>query len=78
MSDSDTGVENWEQRLHGVSTRRCARVTRVLIWIGTKVRHFPIFTKEENLENLLTEFESEVLDSQILLVLDIALRDTPA
>jgi hypothetical protein len=63
MSDSDTRVENWQQRLHEVSTRRCTRVTRVVRWVGTEVRQFPTFTEEENLENFLTEFESEVLDS---------------
>jgi hypothetical protein len=25
-SDSDTGLENWQQRLHELSTRRCARM----------------------------------------------------
>jgi len=78
MSDSDTGVENWQQRLHEVSTRRCARVTHAVRWVGTEVRQFPTFTKDDNLENFLTEFESEVLDSQRLLLLDITLRDTPA
>jgi hypothetical protein len=33
--DSDTGLENWEQRLHEVSMRRCARIDRVVRWIGT-------------------------------------------
>jgi hypothetical protein len=74
----DTGVENWQQILHEVSTRRSVRVTRIVIWVGIEVRQFPKFTEEKNLENFLTSFESEVLDSQRLLVLDIALRDTLA
>jgi len=78
ISDSDTGVEKWHKRLHEVSTRRCARVTRKIRWVGTEVRQFPTFTEEENLEKFLTEFELEVLDCQQLLVLDIELRDTPA
>jgi hypothetical protein len=78
MSDSDTGVENGSKYCMKVSTRRCTRVTRAVRWVGTEVRQFPTFTEEDNLENFLTEFESEVLDSQRLLVLDIALRDTPA
>jgi hypothetical protein len=57
MSDSDTRVENWQQILHEVSTRRCARITRVVRWVGTEVRQFPTFTEEDNLENFLTEFE---------------------
>ena len=62
--------------MHEVSTKRCARVTCAVIWAGIEVRQFPTFIEEENLEKFLTEFESEVLDRQILLVLDIALRDT--
>jgi hypothetical protein len=33
--DSDTGLENWQQRLHKVSTRRCARIDHTIQWIGT-------------------------------------------
>jgi len=29
-SDSDEGLENWQQRLHKVSSRRCARITKTL------------------------------------------------
>jgi hypothetical protein len=54
MSDSDIGVENWKQQLHEVSMRRCATVTRAVIWVGTEVRQFPTFTEEEDLENFLT------------------------
>jgi hypothetical protein len=78
MLDSNIRVENWQQILHEVSTRRCTRVTRAVRWIGTEVRQFPTFTKEENLEKFLTEFESKVLDSHRLLVLEIALKDTHA
>jgi hypothetical protein len=77
MLDYDTGVENWKQRFHEVSTRRCSRVTCGVRCSGTEVIQFSKFTEEDNLENFLIEFESEVLDSQILLVLDIALRVTP-
>ena len=48
-----------------------------MIWIGIEVRQFPTFNDEDDIEKFLTKFESKVLDSQILLVLDIALRDTP-
>jgi hypothetical protein len=63
--------------LHEVSTRRCARVTHVVRWVVTEVRQFPTFTEEYNLENFMKKFESEILESQILSMLDIALRDTP-
>jgi hypothetical protein len=33
--DLDTRLENWQQRLHKVSMRRCARIDRAVRWIGT-------------------------------------------
>jgi hypothetical protein len=33
--DLDTGLENWKQRLHEVSTRRCTRIDNVVRWVGT-------------------------------------------
>jgi hypothetical protein len=36
-SDSEEALENWKQRLHEVSTRKCARITHALRWIGTEV-----------------------------------------
>jgi hypothetical protein len=77
MSDSNTRVEKWQQILHEVSTRRFSRITHAVRWVRRKVKQFPTFTGEDNLENFVTEFESKVLDSQRLLVLDIELRDTP-
>ena len=34
-SDSKSCLENLQQRMHEVSTRRCARINRYLCWIGT-------------------------------------------
>jgi hypothetical protein len=34
-SDSEEGLEHWQQRMHKVSTRRCAHITRALRWIET-------------------------------------------
>jgi hypothetical protein len=49
-SDSNTGMENWQQRLHELSTRRCARMTCALSWVGTKVRRPPTFYGLNDLE----------------------------
>jgi hypothetical protein len=38
VSNSDTGLENWKQRLHEVSTRRCARIHCTVRWVGTEIR----------------------------------------
>jgi hypothetical protein len=77
-SDSDTGLENWQQRLHEVSTRRCARIDRAVRWVGTKIREPPSFHGVNDLEEFLTKYEDEVLENQRLLSLDIALKATPA
>jgi hypothetical protein len=49
-SDSNTGLENWQQRLHEVSTRRCARIDRTVKWVGTKIREPPSFHGLNDLE----------------------------
>ena len=36
-SDSEEALEHWQQRLHEVSTRRCAHITHTLCWIGVEV-----------------------------------------
>ena len=33
-SDSDVGLENWQNRLYEVSAHRCAYMTKSLRWIG--------------------------------------------
>jgi hypothetical protein len=52
--DSDTSLENWQQRLHKVSTRRCARIDRAVRWIGTKIREPPSFHVVNDLETFLS------------------------
>jgi hypothetical protein len=42
-SESDTRLENWQERLHEVSTRRCIRIDRAVRWVGTEIREPPIF-----------------------------------
>jgi hypothetical protein len=77
-SDLDTGLENWQQRLHEFSTRRCARIDRVVRWVGTEIREPPNFHGVNNLETFLTRYEYEVFKNQRLLALDIELKETPA
>ena len=43
MSDSEVGLKNWQQRLHEVSGRRLARITKTLRWIGLEVSTLPVF-----------------------------------
>jgi hypothetical protein len=60
-SDLDIGLENWKQRLHEVSTRRCARIDRIVIWVGTEIRELPIFHGINELEEFLKKYEEELL-----------------
>ena len=42
-SDSGEALENWQNRLHEVSMRRCARVTRSVQWVETESRELPAY-----------------------------------
>jgi hypothetical protein len=42
------------------SARRCARLTREVRWIDTKVSNFPTFDGLNNLETFVLEFEEIV------------------
>jgi hypothetical protein len=55
------------QRLHEVSTRICVRIDLSLRWVGTKIREPSIFHGVNELEELLTQYEDEVLENQRLL-----------
>jgi len=69
-------LENWQQRLHEVSTRRCIRIDCAVRWVGTEIREPPSFHGVNELEEFLKKFE--VLENQRLLSLYIAFKDTPA
>jgi hypothetical protein len=77
-TNSDIGLENWQQRLHEVSTRRCARIGRAVRWVGKEIREPPSFHGLNDLETFLTQYEDKVLENQRLLALDLALKATPA
>ena len=78
VSDLDTGLENWQQRLHEVSTRRCARIDRTVRWVGTEIREPPSFHGVNDLEEFLAKYEEGVLEKKRILALYISLKDTPA
>jgi hypothetical protein len=61
-----------------VSTRRCARINHAVIWVGTKISEPPSFHGIDDLEELLTRYEDEVLENQRLLAMEISLKETPA
>jgi len=49
-----------------------------LCWIGTEVCELPLFDGLGDVEILFLEFKGLIVEPQILLALDVALRDTPA
>jgi hypothetical protein len=64
--------------MYEVSTRRCARLTREVHWIGTTMSNLPTFDGLNPLEAFLSEFEASVPTQQRLLAMDEALKATPA
>jgi hypothetical protein len=77
VSYSEEGLEHWQHRLHEVSTRRCARITRSLHWIGTKVCDLPKYDGLTDVDPFVKEFELQIPDQQRLLALDVTLKVTP-
>ena len=75
-SDSYDGLENVQHRLLEVSSRRCARITKTLHWIGTKLCELPMFDGEGSVETFFMKYEEMVVEPQRLLALDLALRAT--
>jgi hypothetical protein len=62
-TNSDTRLENWQQRLHEVSMRRCSRIDCAVRWIGIEIREPPSFHGLNDLETILTQYEDEVLEN---------------
>jgi hypothetical protein len=73
-SDSEEALENWKQRLHEVSTRKCARITCTLRWIGTEIVEPPRYDGLTYVVYFIKEFELQISDQQRLLALDVALK----
>jgi len=51
--DLDTTLEKWQQRLHEVSMRICARIDCAERWVGTEIREPPSFHGLNDLETFL-------------------------
>jgi hypothetical protein len=77
-SDLEVGLENWQQRLHEVSGRQLARITKSLRQIGSEVSTIPIFDGSSDIQIFVQEYEAQVHYSERLSSLVVALRATPA
>ena len=78
MSGSDADLEDWQNRLHEVSQRRCVIITKELRWIGSEVSTVPTFDGLCDTQLFLNQYEEQIPLEKRLEVLDIALRATPA
>ena len=70
-------LENWQNRLHEVSMRRCARITRSVRWLGDEVNNIPTYEGFPSLASFKTKIEAKFTESQRLSALDFVLKATP-
>ena len=75
-SNSNDMIENWKHKLYEVSTRKFARVTKYVRWIGYKVWELPKLDGLGEIEEFIDYFEGQVLGEVRIQDLDIALKAT--
>ena len=78
MTDSDEGLENWQNRLYELHGHRCARITKSIKWVGSQTRILPTFDGLTDREDFIVQFSEQVLDSQKMETLDSVFRATAA
>ena len=78
MTDSDEGLENWQNRLYELHGHRCARITKSLRWVGSQTKIFPNFDGLTDREDFIVQFSEQVPDSQKMETLDSAFRAATA
>ena len=59
-SDSDDALENWQNKLHEVSMRRCARIARFVCRVGVETSVLPTYEEFPNIPSFLEEFEEKI------------------
>ena len=78
MTDSDDGLENWQNSLYELHGHRYARVTKSLRWLSLQTRALPIFDGSTDPEEFIEKFSAQIPDSQKMEALDSAFRATTA
>ena len=63
MTDSDEGLENWQNRLYELHGTRCARITKSIRWLGSQTKVLPTFDGLTDLEDFIVQFSKQVPDS---------------
>ena len=59
-SDFDDALENWQNRMHEVSFRKCGLITQSLCHVATKIIELPIYEGLPEFSGLFMEFEEKV------------------
>ena len=76
-SESEDALENWQNRLHEASFRKCGLITQSLRHVVTKTVEFPIYEGLLGLSEFFQVFEQKLFEPQRTLALDVALKATP-
>ena len=63
MTDSDDGLENWQNRLHEMHGHIFSRITKSLRWVGTQESTLPIFDGLSDPEQFIGQFLEQEPDS---------------
>ena len=75
--DSELAFDSWQHGAYEIFSRRCATV-REMRWVGTEVREHSTYNGTSDLGSFLVSMEENIVEDQRILVLDLALEDTPA
>ena len=63
-SDSGEELENWQNKMHEVSMRICARITQSVRRVGAEGSELPTYEGLPNLASFLVEFEAKFTELQ--------------
>ena len=75
-SDSGDALENWQNRMHEVSLRKCGLIMQSLCRVTIETIELPIYEGLPELSEFLLKFEGKVSEPQRLLELEEALKAT--
>ena len=62
-SNSSEALENWQNRMHEVSMRRCVRITRSVRWVAEESDQLPTYEGFPKLASFLAEIEAKFTKS---------------
>ena len=78
MSDSDDGLENWQNQLYELHGHRCTQITKSLRCLSAQPREFPTYVGLKDLGGFIAHFSEQSPQSQRMQTLETALGATAA